>query len=192
MAANRRGMGRKWRGKVLESWGWARVPEEGRVLFAGWRVTYIPCGVRPVPPFPGAPVNSPDGQTAPKTPLSPATRHDPARHSAAPLPAGQTASTPHTSSAPCPKGKAASPNAPQAAGPCSWACRRQHPPPPHPKRNEAHPPPARGAGVLRIRANGSGRRHCRSRRRASRWRRGRCRQGRCRWRTGRHTNPAIR
>ena len=33
------------------------------------------------------------------------TRHDPARHSAALLPAGQTASTPHTGSAPCPAGQ---------------------------------------------------------------------------------------
>ena len=123
----------------------------------------VPCGVRPVPPFPGALVNFPDGQTAPKTPLSPATRHDPARHSAAPLPAGQTASTPHTGSAPCPKGKAASPNAPQAAGPCSWACHRQRPPPPHPKRNAAHPPPARGAWAREHRANGSGWRHRRPR-----------------------------
>ena len=61
------------------------------------------------------------------------------------------------------QGKAASPNAPQAAGPCSWASRRQRPPPPHPKRNAAHPPPARGAGVREHGANGTGRRHCRPR-----------------------------
>ena len=79
-----------------------------------------------------------------------------------------------------------------AAPPPSWACRRQRPPLPHPTRNAVHPPPARGAGVLRIRANGTGRRHCRLRRRASRWRRGRCRQGRCRWRTGERRNPAER
>ena len=50
---------------------------------------------------------------------------------------------------------------PQAAGPCSWACRRLRPPSPQPNRNAAHPPPARGVGVRRIRANGAGRRHCR-------------------------------
>ena len=36
------------------------------------------------------------------------------------------------------------------------------------KRNEASPPPARGAGVRRIRANGTGRRHCRPARTRSR------------------------
>ena len=35
------------------------------------------------------------------------------------------------------------------------------PPSPRPNRTAAHPPPARGAGVRRIRANGTGRRHCR-------------------------------
>ena len=54
-----------------------------------------------------------------------------------------------------------SPKTPQAAGPCSWACRRLRPPSPQPNRNAAHPPPARGVGVRRIRANGAGRRHCR-------------------------------
>ena len=54
-----------------------------------------------------------------------------------------------------------SPKTPQAAGPCSWACRRLLPPPPHSERNEARPPPARGAGVRRIRANGTVSRHCR-------------------------------
>ena len=34
----------------------------------------------------------------------------------------------------------------QAAGPCSWACRRLPTPPPQPKRTAAGPPPARGAG----------------------------------------------
>ena len=51
------------------------------------------------------------------------------------------------------------PPTPQAAGPCSWACRRLLPPPPHSERNEARPPPARGAGVRRIRANGTVSRH---------------------------------
>ena len=50
---------------------------------------------------------------------------------------------------------------PQAAGPCSWACRRLRPPPPHQKRKEAPLPPARGAWARRPRANGAGRRHCR-------------------------------
>ncbi len=54
-----------------------------------------------------------------------------------------------------------SPKTPQAAGPCSWACRSLFPPPPHLERNEARPPPARGAGVRRIRANGTVSRHCR-------------------------------
>ena len=35
------------------------------------------------------------------------------------------------------------------------------PPSPRPNRTAARPPPARGAGVRRIRANGTGRRHCR-------------------------------
>ena len=59
------------------------------------------------------------------------------------------------------RGKAASPNAPQAAGPCSWACRRLLPPPPHPNRNAARPPPARGAGARLHGAEGFGCRHCR-------------------------------
>ena len=42
-----------------------------------------------------------------RNPAFSATRQNAARHSAAPLPAGQTASTPHTGSVPCPKGKAA-------------------------------------------------------------------------------------
>ena len=50
---------------------------------------------------------------------------------------------------------------PQAAGPCSWACRRLSPLPPQPDRNAEHPPPARGVGVRQIRAEGAGRRHCR-------------------------------
>ena len=54
-----------------------------------------------------------------------------------------------------------SPKTPQAAGPCSWACRRLLPPPPQPERNKAPKPPARGAWARRIRANGTGRRHCR-------------------------------
>src|SRR5699024_7539826 len=54
------------------------------------------------------------------------------------------------------QGKAASPNAPQAAGPCSWACRRLLPPPPHPNRNAARPPPARGAGARLHGAEGIG------------------------------------
>ncbi len=55
-----------------------------------------------------------------------------------------------------------SPKTPQAAGPCSWACRRLPAPPPHPTRNAEHPPPARGVGVRLHGANGTGSRHCRA------------------------------
>ena len=54
-----------------------------------------------------------------------------------------------------------SPKTPQAAGPCSWACRRLPAPPSHAERNEAPMPPARGAWVRVPRAEGSGCRHCR-------------------------------
>ena len=50
---------------------------------------------------------------------------------------------------------------PQAAGPCSWACRRLLPLPPLSERNEASPPPTRGAGLRVLHAEGAGRRHCR-------------------------------
>ena len=53
------------------------------------------------------------------------------------------------------------PPTPQAASPCSWACRRLLPPPPHSERNEASPPPAHGADLRDPRAEGTGRRHCR-------------------------------
>ena len=69
-----------------------------------------------------------------------------------------------------------SPKTSQAASPCSWACRRLLPPPPHSERNEASPPPARGAGVRRIRANGTGRRHRRPSRRGRLRRLGRSRR----------------
>ena len=52
-----------------------------------------------------------------------------------------------------------SPQTPQAASPCSWTCRRLYPPPPHQKRKEASMPPARGAWMRRLRAEGAGRRH---------------------------------
>ena len=65
------------------------------------------------------------------------------------------------------RGKAASPNAPQAAGPCSWACHRLLPSPPHPNRNAAPKPPAHGAWAREHGANGAGRRHCRPRRPAA-------------------------
>ena len=54
-----------------------------------------------------------------------------------------------------------SPKTPQAAGPCSWACRRLPAPPPHTERNEAPMPPARGAWVRIPRAKGTGCQHCR-------------------------------
>ena len=53
------------------------------------------------------------------------------------------------------------PPTPQAAGPCSWACRRLLASPPQPDRNAERPPPARGAGARLHGANGTGRRHCR-------------------------------
>ena len=53
------------------------------------------------------------------------------------------------------------PKTPQAASPCSWTCRRLYPPPSHQKRKEASMPPARGAWMRRLRAEGAGSRHCR-------------------------------
>ena len=50
---------------------------------------------------------------------------------------------------------------PQAASPCAWACRRLLPPPLQAERNEAPKPPTRGAWARLLRANGTGRRHCR-------------------------------
>ena len=47
-----------------------------------------------------------------------------------------------------------SPLTPQAAGPCSWACRRLLCSTPQPERNAARPPPARGAGARQHGANG--------------------------------------
>ena len=51
---------------------------------------------------------------------------------------------------------------PQAAGPCSWACRRLLAPPPQPDRNAARPPPTRGAGVRQHGAEGAGFRYYRT------------------------------
>ena len=48
---------------------------------------------------------------------------------------------------------------PQAAGPCSWACRRVCVLSLNKKRNDASPPPARGAGLRNQRAEGTGCRH---------------------------------
>ena len=59
---------------------------------------------------------------------------------------------------------APAPPTPQAAGPCSWACRRLLVSPPQPDRNAERPPPARGAGARRSRAEGAVSRHCRRRR----------------------------
>ena len=50
---------------------------------------------------------------------------------------------------------------PQAASPCSWACRRLHAQPPQAERIADCLPPARGAGRRQLRANGTGCRHCR-------------------------------
>ena len=49
-----------------------------------------------------------------------------------------------------------SPKPPQAASPCSWACRRLLPPPPQPTRTAAHPPPCSWGGCASTRS----RRHC--------------------------------
>ena len=68
------------------------------------------------------------------------------------------------------------PKTPQAAGPCSWACRRLFPPLPQPNRNAAPKPPARGAWVRRPGAEGAGRRHCRPSRRGRLRRLGRSRR----------------
>ena len=59
-----------------------------------------------------------------------------------------------------PKALVAGTAGPQADGPCSWAVRRLLALPPHSERNAERPPPARGAGVRRPRANGTGRPHC--------------------------------
>ena len=56
---------------------------------------------------------------------------------------------------------APSPKTPQAAGPCSWACRRLLASPPQSERNKAPKPPTRGAWARLPRAEGAGRRHCR-------------------------------
>ena len=53
------------------------------------------------------------------------------------------------------------PPTPQAAGPCSWACRRLLASPPQPERNAARPPPIRGAGVRQHGAEGAGFRYYR-------------------------------
>ena len=53
-----------------------------------------------------------------------------------------------------------SPKTPQAASPCSWACRRLRPLSPRKKRKEAPMPPTRGAWARRPRAEGAGRPHC--------------------------------
>ena len=50
---------------------------------------------------------------------------------------------------------------PQAAGPCSWACRRLLPLPLLSERNEAPMPPSLGAWTRLRGAEGAGRRHCR-------------------------------
>ena len=53
------------------------------------------------------------------------------------------------------------PPTPQAAGPCSWACRRLLASPPQPDRNEAPKPPTRGAWARLPRAEGAGFRYYR-------------------------------
>ena len=53
------------------------------------------------------------------------------------------------------------PKTPQTDGPCSWAVRRVCALSLNRERNEASPPPARGAGLRDQRDNGTGRRHSR-------------------------------
>ena len=62
--------------------------------------------------------------------------------------------------APAGQGSVAQRTPSQAAGLCSWACRRLLPPPLHPNRNAARPPPARGAGARLHGAEGAESRHC--------------------------------
>ena len=104
----------------------------------------------------------------PQTPQRPEPRSMPKPHSLR---------TSHFQHSPKPRRPRQSPppKTPQAAGPCSWACRRLPARSPHSERNEAPKPPARGAWVREYGAEGTGWRHCRLRRRANRWRRGRCR-----------------
>ena len=80
------------------------------------------------------------------------------RKSATPSPRHSVLPLPRRSVAPSPRRL---PKTPQAAGPCSWACRRVCALPPEQKRNEAPKPPARGAWVREYGANGTGRRPCR-------------------------------
>ena len=80
------------------------------------------------------------------------------RKSATPSPRHSVLPLPRRSVAPSPRRL---PKTPQAAGPCSWACRRVCALPPEQKRNEAPKPPARGAWVREYGAEGTGRRHCR-------------------------------
>ena len=61
----------------------------------------------------------------------------------------------------CMEPKRPVPKTPQAASPCSWACRRLPAPPPHSKRKEAPKPPTLGAWVRQPSANDTGSRPCR-------------------------------
>ena len=145
--------------------GWSG---EGRAPFAGGRASPSLAGQRATAPLLGAPVNSPDGENAWMPCFLPRYAKDPARHSAAPLPAGQTASPPHTGSAPCPAGQGSvaqraadgrpllvgrPPSLPTAApsetkrsaqAPCSWGLgastrSRRHWPPAPPARRALPP-----------------------------------------------------
>ena len=96
------------------------------------------------------------GENCPLFPRPPRFRNHPAGR-----PAGSARTRPRDQSLGNPFLGKRPPKTPQAAGPCSWACRRLCPHRPTRNEKEAPMPPARGAWARRIRANGAGRRHCR-------------------------------
>ena len=104
-----------------------------------------------------------EGQTVPQTAFS----RDKPKSGAPTLkrfcPQGKQRRSPHTGSVPLPagQGSVAQRMPLQAAGSCSWACRRLLLLPLQPKRNAAPMPPTRGAWARLHGAEGAGRRHCR-------------------------------
>ena len=119
---------------------------------------------RPVPPFPGAPVNFSDGQNAPKPCFLPQHAKIRRANSEAPLPRRGKQRRPRTLAAPpCPCGARQRRQTLVFAGgrPLLVGLPPSTPLPLHPKRNAARPPPARGAGARLHGAEGAGSRHCR-------------------------------
>ena len=124
----------------------------------------------PFPPFP-----APTGSRLHRLPTPPPPRLHRLPTSPAPNPTGShptgsqphrlhqppTPSTPPALPAPISPPRQCSvppsPKTPQADGPCSWAVRRVHAPPPNQKRNKAPMPPARGAWARVHGAKGTGR-----------------------------------